>query len=192
MIWLAKNANDRLSVVQTLRFQIVNKRFACVSVDKKNAIATVPPFWKVFARLSQNYFTSLLKGACMTQDCFMSLLKGVCTAQSKLFYLLSERCLHGSVKKLIYLSSERRLYGSVKILFLTPFWKVFARLSQNCFSSLLKGACTSQSTPFYLPSERCLQGSVRTALPPFWKVFERISQNCFTSLLKGICRSNRK
>ena len=41
MIWLAKTANDRLSVVQTLRFQIVNKRFACVSVDKKNAIATV-------------------------------------------------------------------------------------------------------------------------------------------------------
>ena len=41
MIWLAKTTNDRLSVVQTLRFQIVNKRFACVSVDKKNAIATV-------------------------------------------------------------------------------------------------------------------------------------------------------
>ena len=28
-------------MVQTLRFQIINKRFACVSVDKKNAIATV-------------------------------------------------------------------------------------------------------------------------------------------------------
>ena len=41
MLWLAKTVNDRLSVVQTLRFQIVNKRFACVSVDKKNAIATV-------------------------------------------------------------------------------------------------------------------------------------------------------
>ena len=53
MTWLAKTANDRLSVVQTLRFQIVNKRFACVSLDKKNAIATVccpraPLYWHTF------------------------------------------------------------------------------------------------------------------------------------------------
>ena len=41
MIWLAKTVNDRLSVVQTLRFQTVNKRFACVSVDMKNAVITV-------------------------------------------------------------------------------------------------------------------------------------------------------
>ena len=42
MIWLAKTVNDRLSVVETLRFQTVKKRFACVSVDMKNAVTTVP------------------------------------------------------------------------------------------------------------------------------------------------------
>ena len=41
MIWLAKTVNDRFSVVQTLRFQTVKKRFACVSVDMKNAVTTV-------------------------------------------------------------------------------------------------------------------------------------------------------
>ena len=41
MIWLAKTVNDRLSVVETLRFQTVKKRFACVSVDMKNAVTTV-------------------------------------------------------------------------------------------------------------------------------------------------------
>ena len=42
MIWLAKTVNDRLNVVETLRFQTVKKRFACVSVDMKNAVTTVP------------------------------------------------------------------------------------------------------------------------------------------------------
>ena len=41
MIWLAKTVNDRLNVVETLRFQTVKKRFACVSVDMKNAVTTV-------------------------------------------------------------------------------------------------------------------------------------------------------
>ena len=44
MIWLAKTVNDRLSVVETLRFQTVKKRFACVSVDMKNAVTTVCKF----------------------------------------------------------------------------------------------------------------------------------------------------
>ena len=30
-----------VSVVQTLRFKIVNKRFACISVDMQNAVTTV-------------------------------------------------------------------------------------------------------------------------------------------------------
>ena len=41
MVWLAKTVNDRLNVVETLRFQTVKKRFACVSVDMKNAVTTV-------------------------------------------------------------------------------------------------------------------------------------------------------
>ena len=41
MIWLAKTVNDRLNVVETLRFQTVKKRFACVPVDMKNAVTTV-------------------------------------------------------------------------------------------------------------------------------------------------------
>ena len=41
MIWLAKTVNDRSSVVETLRFQTVKNRFACVSVDMKNAVTTV-------------------------------------------------------------------------------------------------------------------------------------------------------
>ena len=49
MIWLAKTVNDRLSVVETLRFQTVKKRFACVSVDMKNAVTTVVPLLELFS-----------------------------------------------------------------------------------------------------------------------------------------------
>ena len=64
MLWLAKTVNDPLSVVQTLRFQIVNKRFACVSLDKKNAIATVQElqllfsyFWSYFSLFSLQWIS---------------------------------------------------------------------------------------------------------------------------------------
>ena len=53
MIWLAKNANNRLSVVQTLRFLIVNKRFACVSLDKKKRCRHYGTIW-LHVRLQQS------------------------------------------------------------------------------------------------------------------------------------------
>ena len=54
MIWLAKTVNDRLSVVETLRFQTVKKRFACVSVDMKNAVTTVKHQITVFIWVIRN------------------------------------------------------------------------------------------------------------------------------------------
>ena len=49
---MAKTVNDRLSVVETLRFQTVKKRFACVSVDMKNAVTTVSTYRNLTEQLT--------------------------------------------------------------------------------------------------------------------------------------------
>ena len=65
MIWLAKTVNDRLNVVETLRFQTVKKHFACVSVDMKNAVTTVYLF-NVVNRIS--FFLSSASLICRSTD----------------------------------------------------------------------------------------------------------------------------